>query len=84
MFASERLMTAVEERLLGKACVEQYLGAARQLHLLFGDRALARLADRHAECARGLVEKPVAEAGLLGQLLARIELSLAGENALDR
>ena len=74
----------LEERLRVEAGVEQRLRVARQLHLLLGDRALARLADRHAERAGGLVEEVGVEARLLRELLARVELPLAGEHALHR
>ena len=84
MFAIERLITAVSSRNASwrEAGVEQRLRAARQLELLLGDRPLARLANRHAERAGGLVEEAGVEPGLLGQLLARVERAVACEHAL--
>ena len=74
----------LEKRLRAEAGVQQHLGAARQLHLLLGDRPLSRLAHGHAEGARRLVEEVLVEAGLRGELLARVQLALAGEHALHR
>ena len=86
MFCIERLIDGgqLEEGLRAQAGLEERLRVARQLHLLLGDRALARLAYGDAERAGGLVQEIGVEAGLLGELLARVELSLAGEHALDR
>ena len=74
----------LEERLRTQAGFQQGLRVTRQLQLLLGDRPLARLADGHAERPGGLVQEIQVEAGLLGELLARIELSLPGQHALDR
>ena len=74
----------LEERLRVEAGVEERLRIARQLELLLRDRTLARLAHRHAERAGSLVGEVGVEARLLRELLARVELSLAGEHALDR
>ena len=86
MFCIERLIAAVSSRndSGAHARVEQRLRVAGQLDLLLGDRPLARFAHRYAERSRCLVEEIGVEAGVLGQLLARVELALAGEHALDR
>ena len=86
MFCIDRLIEAVSSRNASglRPASRSVFALTRQLHLLLRDRALARLAHRDAERAGGLVQEIGVEAGLLGELLARVELSLPGQHALDR
>ena len=88
--AHDRLALLPVERVLagdGKLYTQEELAEETGLDqdfLVEAARALGVPVREPGERARGLVEEPAIEAGLLGQLLARVQPSLAGEHALDR